>query len=57
MTSLITDKDIDKICDMIINKNYRINLLAPRGCGKTILNLRIINRLLERGYFNQLNNR
>ena len=44
--SIVTDKDIDKICDKIISGELII--IPSRACGKTHLQMRIIQRLLER---------
>lgn len=46
--NVLTDKDIDKICDKIIEGEY---ILVPsRACGKSYLRMRIMIRLFERGY-------
>ena len=45
---IVTDKEIDKICDKIIAG--QLTIIPTRCCGKTHLQMRIIARLIERGY-------
>ena len=45
---IITDKDIDKLCDKIIKGN--LTIVPARGGGKTYLSMRVMQRLIERGY-------
>lgn len=48
---IITDKDIDKLCDKIIKGD--LTIIPARGGGKTYLSMRVMQRLIERGYCSQ----